>query len=253
MTATSAAGVAPWMPNLGADQSRHFAIAKSAPPAEQLEVLGVLRRPQVSADRGEQATYALRFFGGTVRTDYVRVLSEPDDTQGAAVLVPVTEYRPRERAGVDREASHPLARDGLCLFVRDAVDGGAQGCYSLADVTAGRIRGALGDGRTATVFGVVPDGVASVRLRHPDGRSTIVPVRDNFYLYKAGDGLRFEALEWLDASGSALKSQEGMNISAPQPDDIVSQYCDDGRVVESRFDEDGDAACRRARRAANGR
>jgi hypothetical protein len=68
--------------------------------------------------------------------------------------------------------------DGLCLFYADPNgDGGARDCWSIADVRVGRATGELG----RHIYGLVPDGVARVRLTYSDGRSQAAGVIDNFF------------------------------------------------------------------------
>lgn len=251
VTGTAVANIAPWAPDLGPGHKQEFSIAASAAPVEQREVLSVLRREQTPVDRGGQATYALRFFGTTVegvRTDSVRVLRSGHD-QGAAVLIPVASFRAVRRSAGEPKVQTKTAPNGLCLFVRDATDGGAQGCYSLDDLRSGAIRGALGNDRELTIFGLVPDPTRSIRIRFASAREAIVvPVRDNFYehtLAASPDGLRFQSLDWLDASGKVLSSHEGLNVSTPANDDEIYQDCG-GFTILIPADEDPEQACRRA-------
>lgn len=85
--ATAATGL--WNPQIG-DGSDAPSIARDAPPQAQLDALGVLRRPQADADRGENSEYTLKFFGNLrgVRVDYVRLLGRRRAGRAGYVLVP---------------------------------------------------------------------------------------------------------------------------------------------------------------------
>jgi hypothetical protein len=238
----AAAATTPWLPDLGSDHPRDFAVDSSPPPAAQLRTLGVLRREQTTADREVAQSYALRFFGGdtsAVRTDFVRSLSGGGAAGSAAVLVPVRSYEV-QRVVVDAFGKpmpvSETADDGLCLFVGDNGAGGGQGCHSLADVAAGRVRGALASTENARFFGLVPDGVAQVRARRASAPPRRFAVKDNFYdftLTPAGKGaaVSIEALDWLDRDGRVLKTQPGWTVGGPHPGPgkIV---CGDGRLVD---------------------
>jgi len=244
---TAAATIAPWVPDLGAGHDRGFAIAESPVPDAQLADLAVLRRPQTSEDRGAQATNALRYFSantGGVRTNAVRVL-RADTAHGAAVLVPVTTQ------GADAEAQPGAmpAPDSLCVFIRDATDGGAQDCYSSDDLRAGSIRGLIQDGDGVLVWGLVPDGVSAIRIDSVDAAEPIVvPVRDNFFqrrLAPGADGVRVSAFEWLDEHGAALKRLEGVAIAPPSRDGRFRFACTDGSTVTIRAGQSPIEACER--------
>lgn len=233
---TATAAMAPWTPDLGAGHPREFDISRSAAPEAQLKALAVLRRAQTDVDRGPQATYALRFFSkqtGRVRADAVRVLQAERD-QGAAVLVPVVGAK----------------RDSLCVFVRDATDGGAQGCHSVGDLRAGDIRGAMSDRGGLLIWGLVPDGVSTVRVRgvgSPD--DLLVRVRDNFYqarLAAGADGVRFDAIEWLDNAGAVLQTQEGMAVTSPSSPK-TSVDCGKHGIVPHQAGKEPDEVCDNAR------
>jgi hypothetical protein len=199
--ATAAAALAathPWSPAVGTNKFHESAPTQSrtAPPASELSLLGVLRRQQSPADRGRASEEALRYISPRgnqgVRLEYVRSLDG-----GAATLVPV------QRADENREAA--TVGDALCVFYADpAGDGGARSCWSAEDVRAGRARGELG----THVYGLVPDGVATVELSFEDGSVVRAPVGDNFFDAKtpreqadqehAPIPAKIEQLRWLD-------------------------------------------------------
>jgi hypothetical protein len=237
----AAAATTPWSPDLGSDHPRDFAVDASPPPADQLRTLGVLRRAQTAADREVAQSYALRFFGGdtrAVRTDFVRTLGGGGAAGSAAVLVPVRTYQAQRVVNDASGKPVPVsatAHDGLCLFVGDSGAGGGQGCHSLADVEAGRVRGALGSIENARLFGLVPDGVAQVRVRRASTPPTLVTVEDNFYDITlapttSGAAVSLDGLDWLDREGRVLKTQEGWTIGGPRPH-TGKIVCRVGRLV----------------------
>jgi hypothetical protein len=183
-----------WSPQLGDARRGHPTASASAPPADQLAVLGVLRRPATAADQGPATANALRFFDPSVqgiRSDYVRLLGTQPDGR-AYVLVPAKAYLSPDGG--------PTRADVLCLFAQDS-DGGGIGCFTTAQVRAGEALGmserlidigtpvpagphALGV-RTivapgAQMYGLVPDGVRTVRISDAGGTLT-VPVSANFF------------------------------------------------------------------------
>jgi hypothetical protein len=250
--ATAVATMTPWLPDLGPGHPLELQVAVSAAPRAQLDRLAVLRREQTPQDRKLAETYALRFFGqntGSVRTDYVRTLA--GDAPNAAVLVPVSTYTVTRV--VQSDTSTPalrrsIAENGLCLFVGDAGKGGGQGCHSLEQLERGEIRGALAAGTRARFYGLVPDGVAQIRVRRPGAAPTDIDVRDNFYdfsLRSSGqdEPIAVQSLEWLGDDRTVLKRQDGWTVGGPRRP-ATQIMCSDGRVLDARPDSVG-AECRR--------
>ncbi|MDO9353652.1 MAG: hypothetical protein Q7T55_08150 [Solirubrobacteraceae bacterium] len=102
-----------WQPVLGNDVTGRPAASYDAPPREQLDVLGVLRRPQTDADRGIASSAALRGFrpaDGDVRTGWVRRLTTLANGS-AVVLIPVDQRRGDDTAYAKRDDAQ------LCLAV----------------------------------------------------------------------------------------------------------------------------------------
>ena len=232
----AAAATTIWQPQLGDARRGYPTASSSAPPADQLADLGVLRRAATAADHGAQSTYALRFLDPSlhgVRTDYVRLLGTQTNGKGF-VLVPVQSY------GATDGAAPPVA-DALCLFSQD-VEGGGISCFNTQQVLAGRavmwmlrmarmaprplapsgVTGSQPGGlhfrreqlRPTTTggvgFGLVPDGVANVKLTNNQG-SVTVPVHDNFFQAPFPSGQtgapsqpNAPTLEWLDATGNVI-------------------------------------------------
>jgi hypothetical protein len=123
--ATAATGV--WHPQIGDERRGTPTLSATAVPAEQLRVLGVLRRPATPEDRNAEVRGVLRLVGRGyrgVRTDAVRRLAPASGTSGAQILIPA------QRAhGTD---------DALCLYVVDPADGAGSSCFTTKAVTDGR-------------------------------------------------------------------------------------------------------------------
>jgi hypothetical protein len=171
---TAVAALALWTPVLGDSRFGEAppTISASAPPADQLAALAVLRRAQSPADRsGALATGALRAINASssgVRTNYIRVLAGGSGASGF-VLVPVAERR--------ASLSSPAAiADALCLYAAQS-GAFAVNCYSLAEVRAGTAR----DVAFGQVFGLAPDGASAVAITAAGGVDVSAPVQNNFF------------------------------------------------------------------------
>jgi hypothetical protein len=173
------AAVAIWTPLLGNPQYGYNpGAATSAPPADQLAALDVLRRPQSDADRGALSTAALTYINNYtkgVRTAYVRLLATIGSE--AFVLVPVEQRDGTPVPGEVPTESAPL-QNALCLYVADTspVFTHVQ-CWSLANV--------LGGGANSTfngqLFGLVPDGVSGVTVNSVAASPLSGRAADNFF------------------------------------------------------------------------
>jgi hypothetical protein len=180
--------VATWTPVLGDARRGHASISRSPVPAAQLRELAVLRRRPTAADRSPVVRALLRYLGRAswhgVRVDAVRLLARHGSQ--ATILVPV-----------ERLEGGPGMRDALCLMTGPA--GGAGGtCRTLADLHK---RGYVG--WPGPPFGLVPDGVASVKLRVRGGKTITAPVRHNVYDVRDG-GFAIQPPLWLDANGHEI-------------------------------------------------
>ncbi|HEU4977165.1 MAG TPA: hypothetical protein VFT50_18900 [Baekduia sp.] len=202
----------PWSPSLGDPRMRagRPVIAVGSPPAAQLAILGVLRRPATAEDHGPQVRDALRYLGPMgdigVRTDWIRRL---DHSGGAAItLIPVERWR--------ATTLKVSIRDALCVFAAEPNgDGGGKSCWSTRDVLDGHAVAGIGP----RLYGLVPDGVATVEVRLADGRVEPSTVTDNFFELErpASDDpripMRWMWITWRDRDGRVVPK-------APLPDDI---------------------------------
>lgn len=228
-TGTAVAAMTPWLPNLGSEHPREFQIAGSPVAPEQRAQLAVLRREQTAIDRGAVTQNALRYFStntGGVRTDSIRALGagRPD-----AVLVPVTTYSKLVAPG----ATPSTGRDGLCLFVADAGDGGFQRCFGTDDLLEGTIYGALAGRDSIRYFGIAPDSVVRVRAIRARLEPIDVPLTENYYAYTqakdaADDAVR--SFELLDGDGEIVRSLPGLTLSKTSAAPNLHS-CGNGRVV----------------------
>jgi hypothetical protein len=227
--ALAATGI--WRPQLGDGRSEPPAPTGEAPPAEQLELLGVLRREQTERDRGPRTLEALKLLGSSVagvRTNSVRLLAQTSQDRGI-VLVPVARYHlngpklPADAPQSMRDRFKP-ARDGLCLFSLDQDRGKPAGagvaCYSTEAIKEGRAWGALGDRATW----LVPDGVATLKIEYRDGRSVTASVHDTLALYTA-PALEYTRAIWLDAGGRVVKELRAPPVpTGPHASQYPAEY-----------------------------
>jgi hypothetical protein len=191
----------PWAPLL-AHRSPGAPISttsETAPPAAELALLGVLRRPQDSQDRSATATHLLSLIGDGevgVRLSYLRLLTTPGGQ--TALLVSL------------RHVPGPMAAD-LCLFFGDQDPAHA----SSATGVCGEAQTLRANGLIANVggaiFGLVPDGVSRVVAEYSDGQAVSSPVQDNYFSLigprTSGSPTGVTAphlLHWLDSTGRAM-------------------------------------------------
>lgn len=214
ITGTALAAIQPWNPTLGGPGRGHPSVALRPPPASELKMLGVLRRPQTAADRGPAVRAELSLVGSQVRgvrTAYIRQLGQTLGRR-AVVLVPVSRF-----GEIQPGFPSPLVSNALCVvFPFPAGPGHPSGaafpCWTAAEVRSGRALSAARGPSELLIFGLVPDGVRSVRLSLRDTAAVTVAVHSNFFVRavrRAGAGrARAGALPtkvaWLGASGHVV-------------------------------------------------
>jgi hypothetical protein len=224
VAAPTLAATQPWKPLLGDERRGTPSASRDRPPAVQLAGLGVLRRPQSTADRGALAEYALRLSDDNVegiRTADVRLLTSPVID---AVLVPVKRFDLNASRFLAPSASKQLKalmvpkRDGLCVFAPDpAGDGGGYGCSTWRQIKAGLLPSSIGP----IVYGIVPDGVARVGVDLGPGRHVDVPVHENFYAHRLPPRTRQHSraapltATWTDERGAVIKTVRPVRPSTP--------------------------------------
>jgi hypothetical protein len=164
----------PWQPILGRPSLHDTpaGISPSPPPAGQLGLLGVLRRPQNDADRGPIARRMLAEVGSEykgVRLASIRLLTSADG-QHHALLVPSVEH------GLSPKPGRYEVTNDLCVQVGSGAGSGGF-CGNATELRNGDFMGGSGD----NLLGLVPDGVAKVVLSFPDGQTLSSAVNDNFF------------------------------------------------------------------------
>ncbi len=188
-----------WNPFDGGDTPGP-SVSSRAPDPALVAQLGILRRPQNDSDR-RAAEGAAPFYRGQgfrgVQLDHIRAV----DPARGLVLVPFEEP-PVPRGPDGRPVPGIEVAPGLCL-VRPVRDGYAGGCYTRAEIESSRALSSDDD----VVLGVVPDGVARVRLIRGE-RSGVAQVRDNFFRAEAPVPTAPLVVEWLAADGSLVRRHD---------------------------------------------
>jgi hypothetical protein len=178
-------------------------LSDTPPAAELVAILDPLRRPQTPADRAGFEGEPAEAFGtdvAGVKLDYIRLLD------GRLELVPVDRFALGLERATRRDRSLPAfdpARfsDAVCLYVPGSDRTAGRPCYRAAQILSGH---AVGD-QAGTTTGIVPDGVARVRLVRGK-RTSEVAVRDNLFVAKDPRGESLPVfLEWVDAHGRTIK------------------------------------------------
>ena len=170
--------------------------------------LGVLRRPQNDADRGVATSRAARAFSRPnyegVNLGGIRVV----DPARGVVLVPFertpvpTDPQGRPVPGFDPSTY----TNAVCLFERSSDGFAGIGCHTADKIRAGRAL-ATGSGRAS---GLVPDGVATVRLVR-GAESTEAVVRDNYF---SAESVPPQVVEWVGPDGAIVRR---IDLMAPPP------------------------------------
>lgn len=230
-----AATVGGWHPLLGSpDRGPQPLAARAGVPADQLAALGVLRRPQTGADRGPLVRRALQVFNretiNGIHTDAIRLIYQ--GPREAIVLIPA------ERVGPNHQGEpFPVQRNALCLM-----SGSYQHAQKIVVTSGGKPKGirlpagytwgmACGGTKMLRTTGIqtgtnpsggglvvdghpkhlinrrvtlVPDGVASVKVRLRHGRSLTAPVRDNVYTYTIHGVSAYLGTTWFGPTGQRI-------------------------------------------------
>jgi hypothetical protein len=202
-TALAATGL--WRPILGEPRfGPPPTITSSAPPRSQLELLGVLRRPQTRADRGAATLEELQYLSRTasgVRTGYIRLLSDHTGL-GAAVLVPAARYSLSADEAPPSVVTSAPRKNALCLVVGDRDgQGSAKGCFTTDDVRDGAATLSLG----RYLFGLVPDGVRTVTVTFGDKRTATSPASSNLFEIPMPAGALPQYMTWTTTTGASQR------------------------------------------------
>jgi hypothetical protein len=211
-----------WNPFDDAGRHPHFpppTISQRPIDRELVEMLGVLRRPQTDADRGAPtATAARRFFSPQnegAHPEGIRLL----DPERGVVLVPFDRDRvPSDEQGRPMPGFDQSKFDNVvCLYLPNpaGIPGGGGSCYSAERIRSGRSLPSVLAGENSRISGLVPDGVARVRLIRGDV-SVEAPVNDNFFTAGRRAPMAPDYVEWLRADGSIIRRFD-MNKPPPNP------------------------------------
>ena len=163
--------------------------------------LGVLRREQTPGDRGAVTSERLRGADDAFRGAQLEGVRLVDRDRGV-VLVPFEQMPvPRDAEGRALPGFED-AQDGnvVCVFEPTADGFGGVGCHNAQKIDRGL---ALASG-SGQISGLVPDGVARVRLIRGDD-SAEAPVQDNFFSAAEPAPTAPRVVEWLAADGSLVK------------------------------------------------
>jgi hypothetical protein len=203
------------------DQSFHRPVASNGrPPQGVLKSLAVLRH-----GRPARLDFSEFYPLHRVAVHYVRRLAKgyylvPATLRPSDLETPVLCRKPTPR-GADRGAERKHERRALHSFglylVSVSSDGGFNTPHGLGvrrhALLDNRLTYAYGDDRHTWLSGVVPDGVASVRLTFA-GRSHTRRAARNFWVVRLNestppDELDHTTIEWLAADGSVERTFHG--------------------------------------------
>lgn len=203
------AGQALWGPVLGREDGNRPTASGTPVPAEQRDLLGVLRRDQTAADRGATAREALaaatRRYRG-VRLADVRLLRAGSGSVPSLLLVPVADLEPVAGAGAG-------GKDALCVVSSTGGEEAGVQCHSVADLEAGRVTGGVG----GQVWGVVPDAVSTVVVADRSGRDRTIAVEGNAFTLQASTVPPGRAaVVWHGADGRTIAPVGGAPMTLPE-------------------------------------
>jgi len=184
--------------------------SQRAAAPELVATLGVLRRDQTDADRGIDTKTAARAYSASAgyrgaQLKSVRLL----DAERGIVLIPFERGAvPLDPQGRPSPAFAPETYTNVaCLFEQTGDGFAGIGCHSAQKIKLGRAISS-GSGR---VTGLVPDGVARVRLVRGD-RTSEAPVQDNLFVAEGAEPPL--QVEWLREDGSLIRR---IDLTAPPP------------------------------------
>ncbi len=235
-TGTALAATIGWHPVLGSGDGPRPVAANAPVPADQLDALAVLRRPQTAIDRGPIVRLALRHLPGQfitgIHTDAIRVIYQ--SPRELVVLIPAEHTGPSIP-----NVPHITHRNVMCLvsssyargrtmalpsghtwYLPQGYSSWGMRCGGLDMLrSAGIATSTTPDGSGGIRAGppthitlhrvtLVPDGVARVTVRVPHGRAITVPVHNNVYRYTTHDiPIQLGAI-WYDANGHRINHRQ---------------------------------------------
>lgn len=149
--------------------------SSSPVPAGVLDALEVLRRPPSARDQSAAVRANLRDVSGLhfrgLRLDSIRNVAPGPD--GATTVFSAEE--------ADAPDGAWRSGDLACLQQDLPVLGSVPQCFEIGEILAGEAFAITGGPGLEFVYGLVPDGIPTVTLGFPHGRSQTVPVADNHF------------------------------------------------------------------------
>lgn len=181
-------------------------ISNDAPPAEQLSLLGILRRPPTARDRSPRVASALnQLFDGIagLKIRFVRVLYDKPG-HPLVLLIPAKRSSGPPPPPGERQYS---VKNPLCVEVVEPSGGSGGSCQPTDTLTSGHLTGSAG----LFEYSVIPDGVASVVAHFHDGTRQTLPVHENFIAFTGtqakgspGPPELPTSIDWLDSHQNKL-------------------------------------------------
>jgi hypothetical protein len=211
-TGTALAVTNVWNPVLGRPELHDTPanVSDRPVPPGTVSTLGVLRRPQTSADRGPAAQALLRHAGvesAGVRPNSVRLVTPSDGPQ-------IVIYS--QEKTIDPNTGATEMTEPVCVLLR-----GGGTCATLETIASKGLLMTAGP----RLLGVVPNGVATVNLEYSGSVTRSAAVTDNIYTLDnapqitrdgAGSneppvtlGKRPSSIRWLNASGVIVGPPKG--------------------------------------------
>ncbi|HEY4093954.1 MAG TPA: hypothetical protein VGM33_00490 [Baekduia sp.] len=213
-TAAAATGV--WSPTLGGGDGQDAPQPAATPvPGDEQAMLGVLRRPQTSMDRGPEVQAQLQLLVGSedrgIRLDGVRRLGTGPGGDTAIVLIPKESFGETSPA-----ATKAPTTDALCVSYPNPAPkvigrrSSASSCWSLKQILSGGAVGVAPVDQGYSYYGLVPDNVTKVVARRRDGSTAAADVHDNFFDLRSTSGDLADAVpvgrpRWLDGAGRDIR------------------------------------------------
>jgi hypothetical protein len=210
-----------WQPWAASQDATHPIIVRSSVPRDQRAILAVLRRPQTAADRSAAVASVLAVVGRDpfhlgLRPGSVRNLGpSPDGPRHAIVLASVTNQSVGTYHGIT------VHGPAVCVWYPAGVTRWSVGgkCSSAYEIEGGLAGGMSFSRRSGEhLWGLVPDGVASVTVTLRGGKQRTGRVRSNFYdiaVAASSELRRARGPLFPENPRPTFRDSEGMVIATP--------------------------------------
>ncbi|HVQ58545.1 MAG TPA: hypothetical protein VMS60_06515 [Solirubrobacterales bacterium] len=218
-----AAGI--WNPGVGTSPDpRTFertlpGVATSPVPGPVTEVIGALGREQTDTDRDadvEAALSNLTYGADGVRLDSVRKVGEGVDGEATFLF------------SAEETSEFTTSEEPVCVYrpIVAGEDAGAA-CFGLSQILTGNARLTYVHAPTGilVVFGIVPDGVATLTAKFGSAPDRTIPVHDNYFelplsgpeMSNANSEAGVIATVWHDANGNVIPQLPGDGVPGNWP------------------------------------